>query len=339
MRRAFLSSIVCLAAFPGCGGAASSDPAPPSAPAPAAPSPLPGAAPAPPAPTSSAGPTVIHEDDREVTSLAVDADAVYWTMVATDSTGAVARWSKRDGSFQILAGGRPSPMGIALDGDAAYWVDTKLGSGAVVKVSRTGGTPTVLATSDAPDSALVVRDALVYFVDGRSDGELRSVPTTGGASSPIAQLTGAVALTSDATDFFFLFDGVMKLATTGGAPVRISEPCFYPNQLAVDASRAFWACQDGTVRTIQKSGGASTKLFSRNVGGGNIGGLAIDDANVYFTSQSDGAVDRVAKEGGAVATLVADVAVPGAIAVDDAFVYYAVRGKTGEKHRIERVAK
>lgn len=165
------------------------------------------------------------------------------------------------------------------------------------------------------------------------------MPAAGGDATTVAQVGDVFALAYDGTSFFFLGDAVMQLPPGGGPLTRISDPCFYPNVLAVDATRAFWACQDGTVRAVDKAGGpsTSTKLYARG-GGGNIGGLVLDDANVYFTSMSDNAVDRVAKTGGPVTTL-ATVASPGPIAVDDAFVYYGVRGKTGAAHTLERVAK
>jgi hypothetical protein len=95
----------------------------------------------------------------------------------------------------------------------------------------------------------------------------------------------------------------MSVPASGGFPARISETCFYPVSLAVDATQAFYGCQDGTLRAVPKAGGVTRTLFRREVGGGSISGIALDASNVYFTSTSDGTVNRISKQGGDVTTL------------------------------------
>lgn len=326
--------------FLGCGSA--TDRAPEPAPAPTDPPPVASSPSAPVVspPPASPGPIVIHEDVREATAIAVDADAVYWTNIAQDATGGVVRWSKRDASSKVLADGHSAPFALAVAGGTLYWVDTKTGSGAIMSIPRTGGaTATLVATADAPSNSLVVAQDALYFVDGHSSGTLFTVPTIGGAKRAIAPVSASSSLAFDGADFFYLLDAVIKLPRAGGESSRISDPCFYPTTLVVDDTQVFWACQDGTVRTVAKTGGPTRTLFSRSVGGGNIGGLVLDGANVYFTSMSDGTVDRVGKQGGPVTILASGEFTPGPLAVDDAFVYYGVRGQSGAKSAIKRASK
>jgi hypothetical protein len=206
-------------------------------------------------------------------------------------------------------------------------------------VPRAGGTPSTLAAVETQSDGLVLAKGSLFFVDGRTDGAISSVPATGGPKQAVAPVSSAFSLAYDDADFFYLIDAVMKVSPSGGAPSRISDPCFYPTTLRVDESQAYWACQDGTLRAVAKTGGATRTLFSRNVGGGSIGGLVLDGSNVYFTSMSDGTVARVSKLGGPVTVLASGELIPGPIAVDDAFVYYGVRGRGGAKSSVKRIAK
>lgn len=324
----------------GCVGAADPAPAPLVAPPDA-----PAAAPAPPAPVtaptppSSTGPQVLAEDVREATAINVDADAVYWTSIGSDALGGVVRWSKRDSSTKTLADAQAAPFALTSAGEPLYWLNTKSRSGAVMSVPRSGGAATTLAAVETQSDGLVLSKGSLFFVDGRAEGTISSVPATGGPKQTVASVTSAFSLAYDGSNFFYLIDAVMKVSPSGGAASRISDPCFYPTTLQVDESQVYWACQDGTLRTVAKTGGTTRTLFSRAVGGGNIGGLVLDAGNVYFTSMSDGTVARVSKQGGPVTVLASGEFTPGPIAVDEAFVYYGVRGRGGAKSAVKRIAK
>lgn len=325
----------------GCGGSTDRAPDPGLPPSPSgSPAPPPSAsAPVAIPPAPSSGPSVLGEDLREATSIAVDADAVYWTNIGQDATGSVVRYSKRDASTRVLADGQAAPFALTSAGDALYWLNTKSGSGAIMSVPHAGGALATLASVDADSAGLVVASGAAYFVDGRSDATIFSVPLSGGPKHAVVSVTSAFSLAYDGKDFFYLIDAVMRVAPDGGAAARISAPCFYPSALEVDDSQVFWTCQDGTLRAVAKAGGPTRTLFSRNVGGGNFGGLVLDGANVYFTSTSDGTVARVAKQGGPVTVLASGEFTPGPLAVDDSFVYYGVRGRAGAKSAVKRVPK
>lgn len=283
--------------------------------------------------------TAIAEDTRTPTAIAVDADAVYWTNVGDDGIGAVARWSKATGASTILVDGRAAPFGLVASGGSLYWADTAEGHGAVTKIAASGGAPVPLATGGAPSGGLVVTGDVVAFVDGHSGGTLVRVPAAGGPKTEIARIDAVGPLAADGEAFFYLVDGVMKIPRAGGAASRVSDACFYPVALAVDDAQAYWGCQDGTLRAAPKAGGASRTLFSRGVGGGSIGGVALDADAVYFTSISDGAAMRVNKSGGDVTVVASGDAMAGPIAVDDAWVYYGTRAKSGANASVKRARK
>lgn len=320
-----------------CGGAASSESdvpartAPPSEPSPAPVSP-PGA-------VDLATPQLIAEELDIPTSLAVDADGVYWTSVGLDAMGSVHAWSKAAShETAVLASAQPAPYALAASSGALFWANGADGRGAIMSVSTRGGAPSMLTAADAPE-ALVPAGDLIYFLEEHGGGTISTVPRAGGARSLVATVGAATGLASDGRDLFYMVGQVIRIPVGGGSPARLSESCFYPVTLAIDDTQVFYGCQDGTLRAAPKVGGATRTLFHRDVGGGSISGIALDAANVYFTSTSDGTINRVSKQGGAITVLASGETGAGPIAVDDVAVYYGTRGAAGAKSAVKRVAK
>jgi hypothetical protein len=289
------------------------------------------------------GPQLVADDLGVLTSLAVDADGVYWASLdaaaSAAATGNIRSWSKSGAhETKVLAAAQAAPVALTASAGALYWVNSKEGSGAVMSAPTRGGATVTLTAADGA-TALAVDGDVVYFLEEHGGGSILAVPKTGGARAFVATVGPATELAYDGRDLFYLSGQVMSIPAGGGFPARVSETCFYPVSLAVDETQAFYGCQDGTLRAAPKSGGPTRTLFRRDVGGGSISGIALDATSVYFTSTSDGTVNRVSKQGGAVTVLASGEDGAGPIAVDATDVYYATRGSDGAKNSVKRVAK
>jgi hypothetical protein len=132
------------------------------------------------------------------------------------------------------------------------------------------------------------------------------------------------------------------------APVELARNESFPTAIAVepgDAGNVYWAndrvqdAPNGAIRRIDKSGSPDTMdtVYATLPSEYSLTGLALDDANVYFTVQDNrdfvgGNVSRIGKDKTGHAS-VGPYQGPGPIAIDGTFVFWANR-TSGD--RIER---
>lgn len=122
---------------------------------------------------------------------------------------------------------------------------------------------------------------------------------------------------------------VLRIALDDGALVRLVDADPAVGSLAQDEYALYWTNPGtGDVRSIPKVGGRVTTLGRADGLRGNSGAIAVDDAWVYFTT--DLAVHRIAKRGGKAEVLVADPSRPDAIVVDRDSVYWVSRGTAND---------
>jgi hypothetical protein len=144
----------------------------------------------------------------------------------------------------------------------------------------------------------------------------------------------------DAQSFYWVSEAtgdgaIMKLARTGGAPVKLAHGLVQPDSLQVDDTSAFWLGY-GTHAGIQKvslAGGDVEDLVPVSAPV-PIRQTAIDDGHVYYTNAASGSVGRVDKHGGDGKTLASGLSGPVAIAVDSSGVYVAESGDDGAIVRV-----
>jgi hypothetical protein len=157
---------------------------------------------------------------------------------------------------------------LVIDASGIYWASEP--SGSIAHLDLDGGNPTFLVSGEAQPGSLVVDQTNVYWatgdnaVDPNPNGTIRKVTKSGGSAVVLANgQAGPGALAVDATSLFWL-DG------SGGRPGVLSKI------MKLDLA------SNNTTTLVDK---LDTAL-----------GLAIDDANVYW---SDGInIMAVSKSGG-----------------------------------------
>jgi hypothetical protein len=155
---------------------------------------------------------------------------------------------------------------IAVDATDVYWTESSAtmipdaGSlSRLVKVSKNGGTPTVLLDAIESPGCAVIDDTNAYVVQG---GDLLKVPLAGGSPMTIAQSQHVLP------------GSTPKLAVAGGYLYWITD--VYGSVDAYNGMNAL-------VR-VSTSGGSPTPLFTDLTG--SPGGIAADATNVYYSDMT-----------------------------------------------------
>lgn len=139
------------------------------------------------------------------------------------------------------------------------------------------------------------------------------------APAAIAALDEPRALVGDARAAFAVDRAGLVSIAPNGAATRISggEGAL---RLALDERSVYYATRDGAIRRATRFLGGDAALATEQP---NVAGFAVDDVFVYWTRREDGAIRRVPKAGGAVASFVEGEADPRAIATGGGDVVWA----------------
>jgi len=224
-------------------------------------------------------------------AIAVDGTAVYLAV------GSVLKVPKAGGSPTILS----SANATALVADSANIYYTT--SSSLNKVSKTGGTSTVLVTYGEQTSARLAVDAnAIYWSDCQSNvGSVMKVSIGGG--SPVAVASGQQQPCGIAVDSVNLYwnnvsesNTIMKSALQGGTPAAIWNGNAWGGDLLADGANLYWST--GSSEILRMPIGAATPVTIANGQGGGNYSLAADSNSVYWTksgSQGNGMVLKVAQ--------------------------------------------
>jgi hypothetical protein len=239
--------------------------------------------------------SVIAGGQNHPRHLAQDATRIYWT-TGEDGSGTVASVAKTGGVPTVLASGLRNPAGIAVHGDAVYWVERGPSfsggekSGAVKKVAKTGGAVSELASGQPDlDSIVVDADGIYFGGDGglyKLEGGV--VATLYVPTAPALHTASVPVLVADGATLYFttlLGKGpIVRLPKAGGAS-KVLADAQATSALALDATHLYWGTDEGVFR-VAKAGGVAQKL---SAGAPSITAIAVDGEDVFFTDfQSDG---------------------------------------------------
>ncbi|HEY7898449.1 MAG TPA: IPT/TIG domain-containing protein [Gemmatimonadaceae bacterium] len=264
----------------------------------------------------------------------------------------------------------PSSLGFALyrpvlDPTSVYWVDETLGSGSSIKkVSKTGGSVTVLASGLGAVNQIAVDGTNVYWTEyneANGNGQIRSVPIGGGTITTLASGTPAGSSydvfypTGIALDANYVYWGeqagggaIRRVPKAGGQVIDIGRGQGSVNFLALDASQSnFYILGDSGSFFRLPIGGGTRQALAAKVGLNLTGPLEIDQNAIYSEDLTDassgrgGSIFAVPTNGGAVSYLVTKENSPHNVATDQNYVYYPHAPITGDLnfHFVRKVAK
>jgi hypothetical protein len=260
---------------------------------------------------------------------------------------------------------------VAVDAASVFWLTDK----ELLKLDKSSGTTTTLASGFLDPPCLVLDDANVYvaspFISKGGTGGLVRVPKAGGASTALVKkdalavaVLAAHCLAVDAGSVYWTDTNgkVMGVAKNGGAPRTIDSVPLNPNamrSIALDSSGIYWANygdamktpRDGYLKGVPASGGKPVFFLDtikavgwHPTGGGSPSDVALDADNVYWTdfgpsTSSNQEIDKTPKAGGTVTTLAAMSTEPTGIAVDSSFIYWTTFGDHGVAGTVMKVSK
>ncbi len=291
----------------------------------------------------SSAPIVFASGQIKTWSVAADDAFVYWTDCGDNpaaKNGKVMRVPKSGGAPPatiaqgVLVANESCPTALALDVDSVYYLANDPGksySMNLKRIAKTGGaTATLVAGQDIRSFA--VDDANVYWTIcdlTRGTGAVSKMPKQGGAAITLDSNKGCFFdVAVDAANAYWIEGrGIMRAAKSGGAAVVLAPAQFHPRKLVLDETNAYWIA-DAYIMQIAKTGGAPSSTTAQGAlvaGQKDIGDLAVDRANVYWTGAS-GALMKIAKSGGAPSLIANAPTHVNAIAVDDANIFWTTLG-------------
>jgi len=191
-------------------------------------------------------------------ALAIDATSAYWlNFDLTTHTSTVMKAPLSGGEAVQLAVAQSIQGSLAVDGTSVYWteLDTSVGTVFLEKVSIDGGPVTTLLSTTASwnhAGAIAVAPTRVYFAGAAVDGHdgLLGVASTGGAPIEITR-TSAVAA-AVATDESFLYfseldsGSVKKVPLEGGTPSALSAGSARVSDIATNGAKTCWVANEAS---------------------------------------------------------------------------------------------
>ncbi len=201
--------------------------------------------------------------------IAVDATNIYWTNYSGSGGGTVMKGGKNPGDpMTVLASGQTGAMDLRVDATSVYWT----ANGQILKVSRNGGTPVVLATNQAAPN-LAVDSSGVYWVNNYSGGAVMTVGLNGGTPTVLAGGLKSPYLT--------VLDSTYVYFATNDSPGRLERVAkIHSNVVATPAAPA--ACAPGPAPMTLLTSGQGLVAFSLQ------SQITTCDGQWWLALQSDG---------------------------------------------------
>lgn len=228
-------------------------------------------------------------------SLRIDDTSAYW--LAYGEQSGIHKVSLDGGSVtDLVIASTPTPIRqLALDGAYVYY--TNAPSGSVVRVDKSGGVPTTIASGLEGPSDITADASGVYVVESGEKGAITRIPN---GVDPAVRLAHDQAeprsIVLTATEVYWIDGGVfdtatqtfigaavMKVSKAGGPPVEVAK-ADAANALFADGAQLYYTVGNAIVRAPASGGGAS--VFAEVV---KPRAIAADATYVYWASAGSAA--------------------------------------------------
>ncbi len=263
------------------------------------------------------GITIVKDRTAHPWYIAVDATSIYWTeekaVLRADKTGAnVTQLASESGTFAM-----------ALDATHVYFTHDS----GLSRVPKAGGLTQRLAdlyglvgtfVAGGRAYAAKANDASATFGIYSTDATSKS-PTLSISTQPFVE---GLAVEGDHVWWteHNATGRVMSSDRTGGKQTAHALSESFPRRLVIDATDVYWLNNNAVRHAARASEVATTLVSDPNI---ELGDLAVDASDVYFTASTNGTLRRVPKNGGAPVLVLSALGRPTGVAVDDTYVFVA----------------
>jgi hypothetical protein len=231
----------------------------------------------------------------------------------------------------VLASDLDNPVAIALDGTRVFWAEVGAvrGSNGAVKVLDGACGEPKVVASGGDPESLVVT-ARGIFVSDTIGMAVLEIGEDAGAPVPfVAPEPYPSHLVSDSAALYWIGPTGIRTATLAGAQATTLAAETCPEGLATDGVSVFFTDRCETADAVRAVPSAGGSPTSLAADTNGSGAIAIDDANVYWLNANGGRLMKVAKAGGAPRAIDSGFVDPTALAVDASGVYIADLPTTG----------
>lgn len=212
-------------------------------------------------------PVLLAEEQFRVSGLALDDGYAYWPNFPGPQNivgqGRIQRASfSGDGKIEAIVSDQANPSGPVFEGDYLFFSNVLCCSSTIMRVKKTGGTPTPIASGQAGPQGVFLDGGIVYWANHVAGGAVMAVATTNGTAAPLyANQDRPQWIAADATNLYWteLEAGtIRKGPKTGGASgIAIVTGEKNPVLLSVAGGYLFWRNDSGMMRLPLNAGSAA----------------------------------------------------------------------------------